>query len=93
MGLGPTNGQSMREIESSPEILDISSPLTKSAVFHIPKKIKHGGREDSNGKEADLYEILYNLSSVEKRSWQTCSDFPTCLCGCDAVICAFKVLL
>ena len=39
---------------SSPEILDISSPLTKSAVFHIPKKIKHGGREDSNGKEADF---------------------------------------
>ena len=40
--------------QSSPEILDISSPLTKSAVFHIPKKIKHGGREDSNGKEADF---------------------------------------
>ena len=39
---------------SSPEILDISSPLTKSAVFHIPKKIKHGGCEDSNGKEADF---------------------------------------
>ena len=38
---------------TSPEILDISSPLTKSAVFHIPKKIKHGC-EDSNGKEADL---------------------------------------
>ena len=41
-------------IKTSPEILDISSPLTKSAVFHIPKKIKHGGREDSNGKEADF---------------------------------------
>ena len=39
---------------ASPEILDISSPLTKSAVFHILKKIKHGGREDSNGKEADF---------------------------------------
>ena len=38
----------------SPEILDISSPLTKSAVFYIPKKIKHGGREDSNGKEVDF---------------------------------------
>ena len=41
-------------IITSPEILDISSPLAKSAVFHIPKKIKHGGREDSNGKEADF---------------------------------------
>ena len=40
--------------QPSPEILDISSPLTKSAVFHIPKKIKHGGCEDSNGKEADF---------------------------------------
>jgi len=39
---------------TSPEILDISSPLSKSAVFHIPKKIKHGGRKDSNGKEADF---------------------------------------
>ena len=42
------------KIIPSPEILDISSPLTKSAVFHIPKKIKHGGREDSNSKEADF---------------------------------------
>ena len=44
----------MTTFQASPEILDILSPLTKSAVFHIPKKIKHGGREDSNGKEADF---------------------------------------
>ena len=31
--------------------------------------------------------------AAEKRSCQTFSDFTTCLCSCDAVICALKVLL
>ena len=53
-GLPFFDQRSLLKVFSSPEILDISSPLTKSAVFHIPKKIEHGGREDSNGKEADF---------------------------------------
>ena len=53
-GLTFFDQRSLLKVFSSPEILDISSPLTKSAVFHIPKKIEHGGCEDSNGKEADF---------------------------------------
>ena len=53
-GLTFFDQRSLLKVFSSPEILGISSPLTKPAVFHIPKKIKHGGREDSNGKEADF---------------------------------------
>ena len=54
----------------------------------LPESDCESGDGDSTDGDIGGYDV-----NEEKRSCQTCSDFPTCLCGCDAVICAFKVLL